>query len=65
MARSPVLSALALCIILGSPLAAAAKEEPAMRVILPNALETDEAEWRYTTSRPHEGWEKPGFDDSS
>ncbi|MHC4250120.1 MAG: hypothetical protein ACYS9X_13410 [Planctomycetota bacterium] len=64
MARSPVLSALALCIILGSPLAAA-KEEPAMRVILPNALQTDEAEWRYTTSRPPEGWEKPGFDDSS
>jgi hypothetical protein len=34
------------------------------RVLLPTA-ETQPVSWRYTTERPPEGWEQPGFDDSA
>ncbi|MBK7406156.1 MAG: beta galactosidase jelly roll domain-containing protein [Phycisphaerales bacterium] len=37
---------------------------PTVRVIAPSSR--DEAvEWRYTTTEPAPGWEKPGFDDSA
>ena len=37
---------------------------PQIRTIAPSSR--DEAvEWRYTTTKPADGWEKPGFDDSS
>jgi len=37
---------------------------PELRVVLPTAAQGRQI-WRYSTDRPPEGWEKPGFDDSA
>ncbi len=48
--------------------AAAAKRlylpPPIVKTIVPTS-EKDGLEWRYTTEKPADGWEQPGFDDSS
>jgi hypothetical protein len=48
--------------------AAAAKRlylpPPIIKTIVPTS-EKDGLEWRYTTEKPVDGWEQPGFDDSS
>ena len=48
--------------------AAAAKHlylpPPIVKTIVPTS-EKDGLEWRYTTEKPVDGWEQPGFDDSS
>ncbi len=36
---------------------------PVVRVIVPTAREAANIQWRYTTTRPAEGWFKPDFDD--
>jgi hypothetical protein len=37
---------------------------PIIKTIVPTSQEQG-IEWSYTTSKPRDGWEKPGFDDSS
>jgi hypothetical protein len=40
-------------------------EPPAkITTVVPDAR-TEKIEWRYTTQKPADGWEKPGFDDSA
>jgi hypothetical protein len=37
---------------------------PILKTLVPTSQETGQ-EWRYTTDRPADGWQEPGFDDST
>lgn len=45
------------------PWFAAAGPLPAATVLLPTSATAEPGEWRFTTTRPADGWEQPRFDD--